>query len=320
MTGAVRVTAVLADGSSRMVESVKALRITAALETPAVSLWAVFAGRGFAGQEEIWRRVRVHAGETLLFEGAPDIKRDTISAKGAVTELEARSDAAALLDNQARPGQMTNPTAETVFKQTIAPYGFRLLMPEQEVALPFYTVYAGTSEWAAFAGFARRVYRVTPYVNGRMVVIRRPGFNGEPLRISNTGEGVPFSALMREQKPYNMLSAVILRGEDGAYASVMNNPAAISRGITRRRFVTPPNEFVNDMRFDADRRLRKSTFDAEAITAELPGIHTPELGADASVEDISLRAMGLLVAKREIILDERGVFTRLTLQNALYYD
>jgi hypothetical protein len=301
-------------------EGLKSLRVEASLETPAVSLYAVFAPRGFLGREEAWREVSVRHGNALLFEGAPDVKKDSLSAKGAITELEARSSAAALLDNQARPGQMLNPTAATVFKHYVAPYGFSLLTPKKLPALPLYTIHAGMSEWDAFTGFVRRTYRVTPYVVGKTVAIQRPGAGAAPFRVSNAGGGAKFSALTREQIPYNVISSVYLRGPDGVYSSAMHNAAAESRGIRRKRFVTPPNEFMNDLRFDASMRIRRSMFLAERITAELPGVHSVELGADAAVEDAALRAGGLVVSKKEYLLGESGLFTRLTLQNAMYYD
>jgi hypothetical protein len=214
---------------------------------------------------------------------------------------------------------MLNPTAATVFKHYIAPYGFSLLAPKKAGTLPLYTIHAGISEWDAFVGFVRRVHRVTPYVAGATVIIQRPYAGAAPFRVSNTG-GAEFSSLTREQIPYNIISSVYLRGENGVYTSAMHNSAAESRGIRRKRFVTPPNEFMNDLRFDAAMRIRRSMFLAEKITAELPGIHNVELGADAAVEDLSLRAGGLIVSKKEYLLGENGLFTRLTLQNAMYYD
>jgi hypothetical protein len=314
------VTATRADGSQVALEGLKSLRIEASLETPAVCLSAVFAPPSFAGHEEVWRHISVRHDGKLLFEGTPDVKKDIISAKGAFTELEARSSAAALLDNQARPGQMLNPTASTVFKHYIAPYGFSLLAPQKAGTLPLYTIHAGISEWDAFVGFVRRVHRVTPYVTGKTVIIQRPYAGAAPFRISNTGGGVKYSALTREQIPYNIISSVYLRGENGVYTSAMHNAAAESRGIRRKRFVTPPNEFMNDLRFDAAARIRRSMFLSEKITAELPGIHAVELGADASVEGPSLRAGGLVVSKKEYLLGESGLFTRLTLQDAMYCD
>jgi hypothetical protein len=319
MTPAIKVTAQRADGSVVTLEGLKALRIEASLETPAVCLSALFAPPSFLGREENWRGVSVRCGDMLLFEGAPDIKKDSLSSKGALTELEARSAAAALLDNQARPGQMLNPTAATVFKHYIAPYGFSLLAPRKAGTLPLYTIHAGTSEWDAFVGFVRRVHRVTPYVAGSRVIIQRPYAGTAPFCVSNTG-GAAFSSLTREQSPYNIISAIYLRGPDGVYTSAMHNAAAESRGVRRKRFVTPPNEYINDLRFDAAMRIRRSMFNAEKITAELPGVYSVELGADAAVEDSSLRAGGLTVAKKEYILGESGLITRLTLQNAMYFD
>jgi hypothetical protein len=316
----VTVTATRADGSSLVLEGLKGLSIAASLETPAVSLAASFAPRVFLGREEAFSGVSVRSGGELLFEGMPDIKKDTLSHSGALTELEARSAAAALLDNQARPGQMLNPSAATVFKHYIAPYGFSLLAPKKAATLPLYTVYAGMSEWEAFTAFVRRVHRVTPYVSGSRVVIQRPYAGAAPLRVSNTGGGARFSSLVREQVPYNIISTVYLRGADGVYTSAMHNAAAQSRGIRRKRFVTPPNEYVNDLRFDAAMRIRRSMFLSERVTVELPGLHSAELGADAAVEDASLMAGGLLVAKREYILGESGLVTRLVLQDAMYYD
>ncbi len=311
-------TATRADGAGVAPGRVKSLRISASIDSPAAGMTAVIVSENPARTREIFTALRVYHKDALLFEGALDSQKVVAGSGGILLELDARSAGAVLLDNEAQPCQMQNARAADVFRRFISPYGFAMLAPGGGAALPVYTVRAGTSEWDAFADFARRVYGIAPYVSGTNVVVGRPDSGAQPFAISNAG-GARFASLIHEYIPYNIISSVYLRDAEGAYSTAVHNSAAAVTGLRRRRFAVPANEYADNRGQDANFRIRRSMFESERIFADLPGIHEVSLGADAAVTDENLAAHNLMVSKREFIFGADGIFTRLTLQSSLYY-
>jgi hypothetical protein len=299
----------------------KSLCVTESVASPAISLRAGLVSGGFSRSNAPYSQITAYVGARAVFEGAVDLKRDRLSAGGAVTELEARSRAALLLDNQAQPCQLQQARLDAVFDRFIAPYGFKLDLPAALPALALYTVHAGTSEWDAFAGFVRRVYGVTPYVTEGLVRVRRRDIAARPLRISNAGGDAAFTCLTREFIPYNIISSIYLRDSEGVYSTAVRNPAAAGYGVTRRRFVIPPTEYMDNRGLDANARIARSMFSAEVIVAELPGEHRGALlGRDVTVQADKLTLNNLMIAEKELTVDSAGAVTRLTLQSAVYFN
>lgn len=320
MSGEVRVVASkLADGKEIALTNLKSLSITAELSSPAVSMSLSFApdaplsGLG---------AVKVYADNKLLFEGKTDSQKSTVLSSGVLMRLDARSAGALLLDNQAQPCVMLGAQLTSVFNRFIAPYGFLVYnpnKPDRSKYLPMYTVRSGMSEWDALIYFTRRVYGVTPYVIDSQVMLDRP-WSGAPFTISNTGEGTPYTSITHTLTPYNVLSQVFLRDEMGFYSSVVNNSAAVHTKAVRKRYVIPPNEYVDSPAMDANQRIRRSMFDSEEAVVTLPGVIDAALGQDTRIRDRFLTLYNLMVVKREYLLDENGLVTRLTLKSSVYYD
>lgn len=317
MSGAIKLVAVELNFNREIqLENPKSLRITASLDSPATAMSAVFAP---GTPPAPLGAVRAYEDGKLLFEGKADSQKTTVSSGGIATMLEARSAGSLLLDNQAQPCVMLGANLTSVFNRFIEPYGFTLSSPVRTGYLPMYTVRAGMSEWDAFVYFTKRVYGITPYVIYSQVMLQRPPSGARPFVISNSG-GAAFSAISHTLTPYNILSGVYLRDEAGFYSSVVNNSVAKRTGTVRKRYVVPPNEYMDKPALDANQRIRKSLFDSEEVVVTLPGVINLELGNEAQITDKLLTLYNLMAVKREYVVDGNGVVTRLTLRSSVYYD
>lgn len=317
MSATLKITASrLSDDRIITLSCIKNLTISATLESPVVSLAATLAPESaLDGLGEI----KVFENSKLLFEGKVDSQKSTISKDGITVDIDARSKAAALLDNQAQPCVLFGAQVSTVFKNHIAPYGFTLYNPNASTYLPMYTVSAGESEWDALINFTRRAYKLTPYIEGSQVMMKRPP-SGTPLLISNSGNGVSYTSISHTLTPYNVISQVYLRDAKGFYSSVVNNSAAAHTQSRRKRYITPPNEYMDLPALNANQKIRRSMFMSEELVAVLPGIVGAELARDVQINDRLITRYNLMVVGREHIVGNSGIFTRLTLRSSAYYD
>lgn len=310
----INVTAYNASGISiGALENLKSLSIKATMDSPAESLSAVFAPKKPFG--EIFAVV-AYDSNGALFTGAVDSQKSAVSAVGVTMRIDARSRGAYLLDNQAAPTVYIGIPMNVVFSSFIAPYGFTLYNPNRNLSLPVFTVGASASEWDVLVDFAQRAYGVTPYVTGTQVnLARRPGQSSIVI-----GGDKAYTSVTHTLTPYNIISRVYLRDETtGRYPSYIANTYQSAVNARRKRYMSVPNEYSYNRSFDPVKRIRQSMFEYESVTAELPGIINAELGQNARIADGFMSKSGLMVSEREYLMNETGIFTRLTLANPAYY-
>lgn len=310
----INVTAYNASGFAiDMLDNLKSLSIKATMDSPAESLSAVFAPKKPLG--EIFAVV-AYDSNGALFTGAVDSQISAVSVGGVTMRIDARSRGAYLLDNQAAPTVYIGIPMNVVFSSFIAPYGFTLYNPNRNLSLPVFTVGASASEWDVLVDFAQRAYGVTPYVTGTQVnLARRPGQSSIVI-----GGDKAYTSVTHTLTPYNIISRVYLRDETtGRYPSYIANTYQSAVNARRKRYMSVPNEYSYNRSFDPVKRIRQSMFEYESVTAELPGIINAELGQNARIADGFMSKSGLMVSEREYLMNETGIFTRLTLANPAYY-
>ena len=298
-------------------QNIKSLRIVSSLDSPADSLSAEIAANELYGDFD---HVEAHDGTRLLFSGNIDCQQESVSGKGALIRLDARSAGALLLDNQALPSVLLGVQLGVLFNRCIAPYGFTLFNPNRAVYVPAFTIRAGQSEWDAFVDFSRRAHGITPHIKGTQVFIRRPGGGVRPVIISNSANGVRYSSITHARTPYNIISRVILRDENGQYTLAVRNSAALYTGVTRKRYMIPVEEHFDRMALDANQRIRRSMLEYEHVTVTLPGFADIEPGDDVAIRDEKIQLSNLMVRECELIADEHGMITKIKTQSPLYYD
>lgn len=315
MSAAFSLAASRLDGAAAVFSNITELRLYSSLDSPADSLSAAVAADAFPGPIG---DIKLYHNGSLLFSGQLDAQKQSVSRLGKALSLEARSMGALLLDNEAMPCTMVNAQITTIFNRYIAPYGFTLYNPNKSAVIPIYTVRAGMSEWDALVAFSRRAYGVTPYVKASQVMLARP-YSEAPLTISNSG-GIPYSALTHTRKPYNVLSKVVLRDENGNYSIAVKNSAADYIGAQRKRYAVPSTEYAGKLVLDGNQRIKRSMLGYEQVKITLPGVIDTALGRDVTVKDNGLALQNLMVFARELLINENGIVTELTLLNPFYYD
>ena len=290
------------------------LEIRGGLDSPALNLSASFACGESA--PSLWK-LFVYWGRTLLFEGEVDSQTLTSSGKERILNLEARSRGAVLLDNEAMPRTLWSANLSTVFVRLISPYGFALYNPNPSRIVPVYTIYKGMSEWDAFCGFAWRMHGILPYVDGDQVMICRPQ-GGKSLIISNL-KGLHYTSLEHVRTPYEIISRIHVRDDDGQYSVSVGNPDRVSANTQRTRYIIPGTEFADNPGLDAIQRIRKSMYRSESVTVRIPEIFPVYPGQSVVLPDHSALPQSLMVENWRYLAGSNGFFTELVLGNREYY-
>jgi len=286
------------------------LRLRRSLDSPAEGMSGSFP---LDGRVLELISVRVLRGGDVIFEGKIDEQRTVLSREGMVLQLEARTRGALLLDNEAMPQTLENPTTHGMFERLIARHGFLLIA--SQASLPEFTVRKGLTLWDAFSVFTRRTYGRLPFVMGDMVIVARSD-SGSAAIIG--GRDIPFSRLEHTISHHRPISRVFIRDDEGGYDTFVSNPEAPVRQIVRERFLIPAGEFVAIPRWDSTSRIRRSMRQMQTVLAELPGFWEIRPGRGVIVDHPQVFLGNLLVDQLEFTLDQRGARTVLTLASALY--
>jgi len=288
------------------------LNITRSLESPAVSMRGSFAMAHWA-PELIY--IRVTRGGDTIMEGKLDRQRCAYGKDGMTLELEARSNGAALLDNEAMPRSYQNLDAIRLFDDLIAPFGFLLSLPHTAPPLAEFTVRKDQSLWEVFCLYSRRVYGTTPHVSGNLVSVGPPGYFGT-LVLGD--ENRPFSKIEEAVSLYHPIGKVVLRGEDGSYVTEIVNASARDLEISRARYLIPANEFAAVPVFDANQRIRRSMGRMRKVMVTAPGYIDVSVGQSVRINHPQVSIANMIAEDIIFTLDEKGEQTSLNLTSMLY--
>lgn len=292
---------VLPDGGLLALPAPVRLRLRSEEGAPADSLEARFPA--FPGVGTLCG-VRCYGDDgALLFDGIVDEQAGEETAAGAVAELSARSRAALLLDNEARPQTYYMPSLKLLFERHAAPYGFTGYLGRDEVFGGAYTVEKGMSEWQALEGFCKKYLGVSPVARGAVLDASGAGQAGQ-MAFSNAG-GVPFLEMRTAWKDVYRLSELRMRsGGQGNYTAVLQDADALARGVKRRRFLSGADAER------AERLLEQVRKKAFAVQVTCPGAVCPLVGTTARVDGRE----GLYVSAWDYVLSGAGETCKVTLR------
>ena len=303
-------------GGSQKLEGCVRLELLNSLDSPAAGFTASFAAQKNAPD---FASICVYDDNTLLFSGNVDEQEYSLSSKGGILSLEARSLGATTLDNEARPRTLWGANLSTMFSLLLKPYGLSLQNKMPHGILPVFTIFKGMSAWEAFADFTARMHSIKPHLYKNSVVIGRPDY-GTRLVFSNTKHGtIPFCSLSHRRIPYNIISKLYLRDAEGYYSSSVQNQAAQRLGIQRERYLIPASEYASTIGTDANLRIKRSHYQSTMITLRCPGIIKAVPGQQATVDDSAASYHNLLIDEMRYLFDGNGIFTEVTLREWLYY-
>ena len=266
-------------------------------------------------------RLRLHADRIAAFDGDKPVfsgQLDNITAvkrgAGLILRLNARSLAAALLDNEAEPLTYRNPTASLIERRHLQPFGLRLAESD---TIPYYDIFRikkGMSHWQVLRGFCLNRYLSEPRVtaDGRVWL---HGFEQPGVAVfADNGSGIPYHSLHESLQRHRLLSEVRLKfSQTNTYGSSVKNANPDAEGITRVRYVNAAEDKTTVS--TAEKMLENSNRDSYALRLCSVGCRSGLLGQSARVRDSALGELnGLFVTRVRYTADGSGEKSEITLK------
>lgn len=234
------------DGTRFLLGRAIAASLTAEKGVPADLLKAKFPSLG--DWPELLR-VSAYKNSEMIFNGVVDEQNTSRGSDGIFTEIICRSLSALLIDNEAEPMTLRNPSWRVMCKKYAKPFGINYDENEiiAETATGEFTVKKGESCYSALSRFANI-------------------FMGKEISVSNDGVAHilgneckeiglnKISNLIKKNLPYKKISQVFVQNSTGAYQiGCVNNE---SNGICRQRYfmstdVRSPVQFIRNQNQNA---------------------------------------------------------------------
>ena len=248
------------------------------------------------------------------FYGIVDQQTASMSSRGVVLSIEARSQGGLLLDNEAAPQAYYNISLRDIFSRHIAPYGFRL-EADYNPRLSAFVVGRGMAEWQVLAHFCAGALGRQPRMKGAATVSLMPLPNQEPMVLGTQRQRgqLPFIAVEDTFKRAGIPSLLMLKTDRNSYTAVEENPLAVQLLLQRTRYLSFSQEFGGQSGQDAAARIRAANLGLRLITVTLPGFPPVELGDSVELQSEVCNAQGMFVYALVRTLDKQGMTTKLTL-------
>lgn len=241
--------------------------------------------------------------ESELFAGEVDEQIEQVSLS-PYTELVARSSASFLLDNEAAPLSLVNPSFEDVFNRFALPFGFTSYKGENKQLQGTFTVRKGESCYSVLSRFTEKAYGLSPRCEGPVISLENS--NEGTFDLSDKALSLRFFNLR-----CNRISRVRLKLRKGeGYTEEVINEEALEQGINRVRYVNAESGDVQTVE-EADRIIRKGERESFYAEAVCRGFFADALGKDVVLKNTDRK---LYVSSLKITLNSKGEHTRLTLK------
>ncbi len=257
--------------------------------------------------------IEAYDGAKLFFRGVIDEQMTIISRESICTRLAARSMAALLLDNEAKPVCYNHPSASVIFERHLKPYGFADFKGENAVVKRRFIVPKGMTEWQVLEKFCRKSFGGSPRISSTGIVYINSREHREHLVFSDRGER-KYISIKENTRRCKLLSEVCVKVEEGSsYDFAVRDEEALSRGVVARRYYDASlNNNEDDIAVIMLNNARKASYE---ITLTVPGRITDALGAAAEVRNSRLgERRGLYVSSIFYRLGSGGEFTTLRLR------
>ena len=283
------------DGRETTLDNVLTVALDCDLNVPADSL--TVACPFDAALRDSAQELRAMAGDKLLFRGRLDNITTLKRHGGAVLKLNARSLAAALLDNEAEPVVYSNPSDALMERRHLAPYGITLADGDNA---PYYgklTIEKGMSHWQVLSRFCNSRYGADLCITGDGRAYFRGAPRGGAVMFSDAESGVVYYAMRESRCRHRLLSEVRLKfRQTNAYSAVVRNPDPEAARVDRVRYVNAAADHTTLV--TADKMLKNSSRRSYTLELRCLGCHTQLLGSTATVKDSVTGTHGGLAVRR----------------------
>lgn len=266
---------------------------------------------------ELWE-LRLILDKKVLFIGIVDKQTLTLSANGAILELQARSMGALLLDNEALPLSFEQACIHDIFNIYVRPYQLFQLDYSASCHYYPYTVPKGISDWEAFSDFAKMSVGKYPHLDGNTLRLSaKPATHN--LVFSNTDKGLPYLSAKKINDRYEVISSVGIRDEDGYYRTQVKNPEANYCHISRRRFLIPQSSYMTTPVHSADEKIKYSMQKKLTYQLILAGLSELALMDFMHIHDPIFEGNeALCIHELTFMMTAKGFFTKLKASQQVY--
>ncbi len=205
--------------------------IASSYNAPADRLSVSFAVKG---DVPVLSSVEVRSAGERAFFGYVDEQSVRKDKNGVLLSVSARSLAAVLLDNEARPQVYCCPSMELLMKRHFEPLGFDRFRGDGRAFNGQLTVSKGMSEWSVLEALCRFMSGVRPKVDKYGVIDISGEESDEVLYLSRDC----VISQIRELRNSVLVSKIIARTNiSGGFDMPIENKKAVMLGVKRRRYV-----------------------------------------------------------------------------------
>lgn len=272
-------------------------------DVPADSMELEF---GIVGLRDV-KYVELSREGKVIFSGEVDEQTEEI-CDVPKTVIVARSSAAILIDNEAYPMSLENPSAKDVFKFFAEPFGFRKLCGDNKALNGRFTVAKGTSCFNVLKAFSKDVYGAFPRCEGDTIYMDGKKSDGL-LRLGS--DGIPLLSLRTIRLRCNRISAVYVKTSDsGGYVNKISDSKAEAEGLVKVRYLNAVSGSSKTIA-DADRILEESERESFHSEAVCTGYLGDALGMAVSVKNVEKEQV---VSAVKYTFGKSGEYTRLALR------
>ena len=261
---------------------------------------------GVAGLGEL-KYVKLSRSGKVIFAGEVDEQTEEF-CEIPKTLIVARSSAAILIDNEAYPMSLQNPSAKDMFKFFAEPFGFKKLCCADKALNGKFTVAKGTSCFNVLKAFSKEAYGAFPRCEGDTIYMDGRK-SDDVLRLGF--DEIPIVSLKLTRFRCNRISAVYVKTSDGTgYVNKISDSKAEAEGINKIRYLNAMSGSSKTIA-DADRILEesdKASFRADVVCR---GYFGDALGMTALVKGVEQEQ---IVSAVKYTFGKSGEYTRLALR------
>ena len=310
-----KLTGYLPDGSEINLGEPLYLNINQDENIPADDLSAVFP---FCYDFPELAQIRAELDGEPLFYGTVDETRTIADSSGACIRVTARSMAALLLDNEAKPVDFYCPSASVMFGRYAKPVGILRLKGGDGVYRDQLTVSKGMSCYQALCAFSLALYGAKPRVDPSGALDLSGIHSDKKLCFSNR-DGIRYNSITENKKRCALLSDVFVKLSDGeGYVYDVEEKLAKNLGVKAVRYLDASGA---DSALLADKMLENGVKKYYELRLVCPGNPGDILGAEAEVHDEYIGDInGLCVCGLSYTFKSGGDETILVLKRRDYVD
>ncbi len=256
-----------------------------------------------SGKPEELEYIYAYENGDIAFAGVVDEQIGEFTANGARTKIIARSLAALLLDNEAMPQTLWNPSLRTIAEKYLKPLGFNCVIGADggKPLRGAFVIPKGSSVWSVLENYCRTFLGSTPYITPDGVIYSYTPEDGE-IELSS------IAALEIRRRPYARIAKVYVQSESGAYDALFSNAAMKSGKV---RYCAQ-----NGGRHAAD-IIREGEEQSEIIKVKTPGFQNiPAHSRVNFTSPAGERFENLIIESIRYSLNKSGELQLLTLKRA----